>query len=128
MRLLLDTHTLLWWWDDDPRLPAIVRDAIADAANAVFVSAASGLEIAIKVRLGKLPQAARRIHLYRESVTDDGFQHLPIREEHAVRAGLLAGDHRDPFDRAIAAQGLIEDLTVATRDPEIAAFGCATIW
>lgn len=102
MRLLLDTHALLWWFTDDERLSAKARDAISDSSNEIFASAASAWEIATKRRLGKLggvPQATRQ---YAALVAADGFLHLPITHLHALRAGAYAHEHRDPFDRMLA--------------------------
>lgn len=128
MRLLLDTHAGIWWWTDDRRLSTIVRSVIGDPANDVFVSSVTGLEIATKVRIGKLPSMAEHVNRYDRLVLDWGFIHLAVEQRHAVAAGLLAGEHRDPFDRLIAAQALGEGLTVVTRDRAIGSFGCAVLW
>ena len=128
MRLLLDTHALIWWWKDDPILPADARAAMTDPANHVFVSAATGWEMATKVRKGQLPEMRDRLPVFDHDVVQDGFRHIAVTSAHGVRGGSLAGSHKDPFDRLIAAQALIEDLTVITRDREIAAFGCKVLW
>lgn len=128
MRLLLDTHAIMWWWRDDGRLARAAGVAISDRVNDIFVSTVSGLEIAIKVRIGKLPLMAEAVHRYDELVRDWGFLHLPVDPHHAVHAGLLEGAHRDPFDRLIAAQALLDGLTVVTKDPQFRAFGCETLW
>jgi PIN domain nuclease of toxin-antitoxin system len=128
MQVLLDTHALIWWWSNDNRLPEGMRTLIEADDTIVYVSSASALEIAIKVRIGQLPEMQHRVREFNEGVREDGFYHLFVRDDHSVRAGLLSGEHRDPFDRLIAAQALIEKLTVITRDPEIARFGCPTIW
>lgn len=128
MQLILDTHALIWWWGNDPQLPEGMQDLLSEDETIVYVSAASALEMAIKVRIGRLPQMERRVAQFDEGVRDEGFYHLVVHHEHAVKAGLLPGDHRDPFDRTIAAQGLIEGLPVVTCDPQIAAFGCKTVW
>jgi PIN domain nuclease of toxin-antitoxin system len=128
MRLLLDTHALLWWFTDDGRLSATAREAIADEKNEVFVSAVSAWEIATKQRLGKLegvPAAAER---FSELVAADGFLHLPVSYLHALRAGGYRQDHRDPFDRMLAAQSELESLRLVTRDPAFEAFGSKTLW
>src|SRR5574337_696218 len=104
MKLLLDTHALLWWWLDSPQLPDSARRLIADEANPVFVSAASAWEIATKHRLGKLPGADAMLSRFHELIQADGFQHLPITWSHAVRAGGYELAHRDPFDHMLAAQ------------------------
>ena len=128
MRLLLDTHALLWWQTDDPRLSPVARAAIADESNEVFVSAASAWEIATKVRLGKLPGLEAAAERFVELLLADGFQPLPISPPHALRAGAYAVVHRDPFDRMLAAQCELEALVLVTRDSEFAAFGATTLW
>ena len=127
MSLLLDTHALLWWFTDDPRLPAKVRDTIADETRPVYVSAVSALEIAVKHRLGKL-DGAEAVSRFDELVAADGFQHLPITHFHCLKAGGYAVPHRDPFDRLLAAQRALEALTLVTRDPALAQFGIQTFW
>jgi PIN domain nuclease of toxin-antitoxin system len=126
--LLLDTHALLWWFTDDPRLPAKVRDTIADETRPVYVSAVSALEIAVKHRLGKLDEAAEAVSRFDELVAADGFQHLPITHFHCLKAGGYALAHRDPFDRLLAAQSALEALTLVTRDTALAQFGIQTLW
>lgn len=128
MRLLLDTHALIWWWDEKHRLSQRVLALLEAPENDVFVSSICALEIAIKVRLNQLAQMRDKIAIYASSVTADRFLHLPISAEHAVQAGLLMGEHRDPFDRVLAAQALTEDLVLVTRDREIARFGCKVLW
>ena len=128
MALLLDTHALLFWFAGGTKLSEKARLAIKDQAGPVFVSAASGWEIATKFRIGKLSFAGDpQIHVPR-LMARNGFRFAPVTGEHGVRAGALEGAHRDPFDRLIAAQALIDDLTVITRDREIAAFGCKVLW
>ncbi len=128
MRLLLDTHALLWWWKNAPQLPQAARSAISDAANEVFVSAVSGWEIATKVRKGQLAEFSASLPAFVDDVLRDGFNHLDVTARHGIYGGSLSGVHKDPFDRVIAAQALIENMTVVTRDPQIAAFGCETLW
>ena len=127
MKLLLDTHALLWWWTDDPQLSAAARAAIASPVNTVLVSAASAWEIATKLRLGKLhlPDAGTRLN---ELVAADGFVPLPISVDHALLAGSYPAEHRDPFDRMLAAQSQIEGAALVSRDPGLKAFGCALLW
>lgn len=128
MHLLLDTHALLWWFTNDDRLSASVHDTIVDMENQIYVSTASAWEIATKQRIGKLdgvPEAAVR---FPELVAADGFLHLPISYLHALRAGHYQVEHRDPFDRMLAAQSELERMTLATRDPAFALFGIETIW
>ena len=128
MAYLLDTHTLVWWWLADPKLSDAARAIVSDRSQQVMVSAATAYEIANKVRLGKWPAVRSILDAYDLAVSQDGFADLSINPRHAHRAGLLGGEHRDPFDRLIAAQALLDDLTVVTRDPEIAAFGCKVLW
>ena len=128
MRLLLDTHALLWWWTDNPGLSALARNSIADGISEVFVSAASAWEIATLRRLGRLdyaPDASRR---FNELVAADEFRHLAITYTHCLRAGAYTADHRDPFDRMLAAQSEIESLTLVTRDLAFGQFGTTVIW
>ncbi len=122
MRLLLDTHTLLWWQQGDRRLNARARRGIA-AADSVFVSAAVLWEIVIKARLGKL-------HASLDAVFDlsaDGFRELPIRGLHARVAGELPPHHKDPFDRMLAAQAQVEGLTLVTSDEIFRKYGVRTL-
>src|SRR5574340_1213563 len=109
MRVLLDTHSLLWWLDGDRRLSRRARLCIADETNVVLVSAASAWEIATKVRLGKLPGAVDVATNLSEIMAEQGFDGLSISVTHALRAGALPGPHRDPFDRMLIAQALTED-------------------
>jgi PIN domain nuclease of toxin-antitoxin system len=125
---LLDTHAALWWWCNSPLLGSGARDAIAQADADVRVSVTSALEIAIKHRLGKLDDIGDPATNYARLMAQNGFASLPVTEAHAMRAGLLPGEHRDPFDRLIAAQGLIEGMTIVTRDPAFAGFGCNVVW
>ena len=118
MRLLLDTHALLWALGDPEELADEARSAIVDPENLVVVSAASTWEIAIKRALGKL-KAPRDV---RGALDASGFVALPITVEHCVAAGALPARHRDPFDRMLVAQARIEHLVVVTRDPRFALY------
>jgi PIN domain nuclease of toxin-antitoxin system len=126
--LLLDTHALLWWWTDDSRLSNAARQAIVDEGNQVMVSAASAWEIATKFRLGKLPHAAQALDRFNELVAADGFEHLPISYLHSLKAGSYASEHRDPFDRMLAAQTDLEKAVLVTLDPVFAGFQCRVLW
>lgn len=128
MRLLLDTHALLWWFTDDPRLSRVARDTIANEANAILVSAASAWEIATKHRLGKLNEAADAVHRFDELIAADGFEHLPITHFHSLKAGSYTIERRDPFDRMLAAQSELESLPLVTCDPALALFDIQRIW
>lgn len=126
--LLLDTHAAIWWWTADRRLGLAGRNAIAAGDIPVYVGAASVWEIAIKTHSGKLDAIEDFPGQYAPLMAANGFLRLDVTDAHALRAGFLPGEHRDPFDRLIAAQALIENLAVVTRDPEIAAFGCRVLW
>jgi PIN domain nuclease of toxin-antitoxin system len=127
-RFLTDTHTLIWWWNEDERLSESARTALVDRRNEIFASCVNAWEIANKVRIGKLPEMAPFVTSYNSLVVEDGFVHLDLRHEHALEAGLFPGTHRDPFDRLIAAQALAEDCVVITRDREFGTFGCKVLW
>lgn len=128
MKFLLDTHALLWWLDDDSRLSANARSVIAQTANTIMVSSASGWEIATKFRLGKLPGAQILMPDIGACVTKAGFTLLPIDMRHAQRAGSWPQTHRDPFDRMLAAQSDIENLPLISRDEALQVFGVAIYW
>jgi PIN domain nuclease of toxin-antitoxin system len=128
VRLLLDTHTLLWWLDGDRRLSRKARQAIADASNIVLVSAASAWEITTKARLGKLPGAVDVAADVAGAVASQGFSGLDISIVHAQRAGRLPGDHRDPFDRMLIAQAQLEGLPTISDDRVFDAYGVERWW
>jgi PIN domain nuclease of toxin-antitoxin system len=113
---------------DDKRLSPASKLAIIDAGNDIFVSAASAWEIATKQRLGKLEGVPGVGARYAELAAADGFQHLPIDHRHALQAGGYAQEHRDPFDRMLAAQSELERLPLVTRDPAFVLFGAQTLW
>ncbi|MCL4768577.1 MAG: type II toxin-antitoxin system VapC family toxin [Hyphomicrobiaceae bacterium] len=128
MRVLLDTHALLWWWAGNPRFSHAARDLLSDPEVEVYVSAATAWEIATKVRIGKLPEARKLIGHFEEAIAEHDFLHLPVSLKHGLHAGLLQGNHRDPFDRIIATQALIDDLQVVTADAAIKTLGARTMW
>jgi PIN domain nuclease of toxin-antitoxin system len=128
VRLLLDTHALIWWFTNDPLLSYDARAAIKDVRNEVLVSAASAWEIAIKQRLGRLDELPELADRFAELVSADGFTHLPMTHLHGLRAGAHASAHRDPFDRMLAAQSELEDLKLVTKDPAFREFRCQTLW
>lgn len=128
MRLLLDTHALLWWLTDDPSLPASARSLIARGKNAVVVSAASAWEIATKVRLGKLPIAADLVADLERVLVQEGFETLAISINHSVRAGLLPGPHKDPFDRMLIAQSQAEGVPIVSNDEALDGYGVRRLW
>lgn len=128
MKFLLDTHALLWWFVDDPRLLGAARALIAGEENEVLVSAASAWEIATKFRLGRLPDAKGAVARFAELVEADGFTHLPLTHRHALLAGNFDLSHRDPFDRILAAQAIVEGVPLLTRDPVFAEFPVQVLW
>jgi PIN domain nuclease of toxin-antitoxin system len=128
VRLLLDTHALLWWLDGDRRLPGRVRNLITNEANAVLVSAVSAWEIATKVRLGRLPKGVDVAADVDGCIAAQGFTALDITVRHAQRAGGLPGPHQDPFDRMLIAQSQIEDLPLVTNERVFDAYGVNRIW
>ena len=128
MKYLLDTHALLWWWSDDPRLSAVAREVIGNEGNVVLVSAASAWEIATKHRIGKLPGAEELLVRFHDLVLADGFEHLPMSHLHALRAGSSAAVHRDPFDRMLAAQAQLEGAVLISADEALKAFPITLLW
>jgi PIN domain nuclease of toxin-antitoxin system len=128
VKLLLDTHTVVWWWLDDPRLPARARAMIADAANIVCVSAVSAWEVATKCRLGKWPGVERIADEFPALLRRSRFAPMPISVEHARMAGALAGAHRDPFDRMLIAQSKEENAALVSRDAIFREFEVEVIW
>lgn len=128
MQALLDTHALLWWLCDDPGLTKAARKIIAETKNVVFVSAASAWEIAIKVRLGKLPSAADFVADFTGIIEREGFKILAISGEHAIRAGLLPGAHKDPFDRMLLAQAQAENMPIVSKERLFDRYGVRRLW
>ena len=128
MRLLLDTHAFLWWLDGDRRLSLKARRAIAAESNTIMVSAASAWEITTKARLGKLPGALDVAADVAGCVASQGFAPLDITVLHAQRAGSLAGEHRDPFDRMLMAQGQLEDVALVSDDEVFDRYAVRRFW
>jgi len=128
IRLLLDTHALIWWWTDDGRLPQPARAAIADAANMIVVSAVSAWEIADKHRVGKWPEVTPIIAGFQTIVLRSRFVLLPITAAHALVAGALDGPHRDPFDRMLIAQARQEQAPIVSADKVFRSYGVTVIW
>ena len=128
MRILLDTHTFLWWITDDQRLSQHSIELIADGTNELLFSAASGWEIAIKAGLGRLdiPDPLDRFvseHLFRNHI---GV--LPIQLSHALQVVALPQLHRDPFDRLLVAQAQVERLPILSSDKQITAYDIEVLW
>lgn len=128
MNALLDTHTFLWWIDDAPQLSQRAREVISDGRNAIFLSAASGWEIAIKARLGKLKLPDEPERFIPGQLTANAFRSLPIQLSHALHVYTLPSHHRDPFDRILVAQSLLEGMPILTADPQITRYPIRVIW
>jgi PIN domain nuclease of toxin-antitoxin system len=126
--LLLDTHALIWWLAGDARLAARARDTIDGHRAQVFVSAASAWEIATKVRLGKLPGAAYIAGDIGSFISDEGFQPLAISVEHGKGAGALPGPIKDPFDRMLIAQAMLDGLHLVSIERAFDAYGVTRLW
>jgi len=128
MRLLLDTHAFLWWLDGDRRLSSRGRRLIADETTEVFVSAASAWEIAIKAVAGKLAGALDVAADVSGCLESQGFRPLDITVGHAQRAGSLPLLHRDPFDRMLIAQALVEGLPIVSNDVVFDKYALQRVW
>lgn len=115
-KYLIDTHILLWWIFDDPKLDRDIREIIQNPSNKIMVSSASAWEIATKYRIGKLPEAKELVENYENILQKARFSLLSITTAHSLRAGLLPIQHRDPFDRMIMAQSELEKIPVITYD------------
>ncbi len=125
---LLDTHALLWAAHRPDKLPSKVLSILEDTENHVFVSPVSAIEIAIKSRRGQLEFSTGLAHDFSSQVSAHGFAHLPITANHAQLAGSFVQPHKDPWDRLLAAQAILEQLTLLTCDGKVAAFGVTTFW
>jgi PIN domain nuclease of toxin-antitoxin system len=128
MRLLVDTHALLWAISGDRKLSKRAHEALASLESEVFVSAVSTWEISTKYRLGKLPEAESLSGNLNRIVEQVGFHELPISIEHAQRAGSMAGEHRDPFDRMLIAQAHAENLVIVSNERLFDSYGVRRIW
>lgn len=128
MRLLLDTHVLLGWLLDDPTLPNRVAAEMRNPGNEVFDSSTSAWEIAIKHRLGRMPQAEPLVQGFGQLVEEQRWATLSVNVEHALHAGLMKADHADPFDRMLAAQANLEHLRLVTGDRTLARMVPAALW
>ena len=128
MRILLDTHTLLWAAFDEDSLSPRARRLIQSPDSEIIVSAATAWEITTKFRLGKLDFARDLAENFISEVTAAGYLLLSISPEHAVRAGLLPGDHKDPFDRMLAAQAIHENIPLLSNYSQLDVFGVRREW
>jgi PIN domain nuclease of toxin-antitoxin system len=128
MRLLLDTHTLLWWMTEDKHLSPMASSLIGEIGNQPLVSSVSAWEIATKFRLGRLPAAANLVNNFVSEMSSERFQILSMTADHGLRAGLLPGLHKDPFDRMLIAQALIEEVPIVSNDLAFDQFGVQRLW
>lgn len=128
MTLLLDTHTCLWFWWDDPQLGPTARDAICDPANRKLVSTASCWEIAIKTSLKKLDLGAPYRGFVHQQMVRNNFELLQITDEHLSELAELPFHHRDPFDRLLIAQAMIENVPLVSRDEEFDQYPIRRVW
>jgi PIN domain nuclease of toxin-antitoxin system len=128
MKVLLDTHTLIWALTTPKKLSRRVATIIEDEGNVIFVSAASAWEVATKVRLGKLPEAEVIEGRFLDLIEEAGYFLVAIEPATALRAGRLPAAHGDPFDRMIAAQALDDDMPVLSGDKKMDDFGVRRIW
>lgn len=128
MRLLLDTHALIWALADSRRLSGAAREAIASTRNEILVSAASAMEVATKARLGKLPEADVLARDFEGALAAADYVGLAISVAHAAQAGRLAISHKDPFDRLLIAQAQIERVPLVSNEALFDQFGVERIW
>ena len=127
MKVLIDTHALIWWLEGSKRLTGRALSILSNSNHMVLVSAASAWELAIKVALGKLSAAGLVTNLP-SHISEEGFIEQPITVEHAVRAGMLPAHHRDPFDRLLAAQAQSLDVAIVSGDKIFDRYGIRRIW
>jgi PIN domain nuclease of toxin-antitoxin system len=128
VRCLLDTHALAWWLMDSEQLPAAARRLIENRDNTIFVSAVSAYEASLKHHRGRWQEVATLVSAFDEVVQAEGFELLPLTARHATRAGAYGRQHRDPFDRMLAAQAEIEGLTLVSRDRGMTEMGAEVVW
>lgn len=128
MRLLLDTHTLIWWTEANPRLSSAARAAIADPANEVHVSSISAVELAVKIAIGKLTLPLPLEDFLAAATAAARLVELPLSTRHAVALGKLPSHHRDPFDRLLVAQAQVEGMALVTNDAHIRQYAVPLVW
>ena len=128
MKLLLDTHVLIWWTTNSKLLSRAGLAAIRSKQNDLFVSSASAWEIAIKVRLGKLTFDQAFLAAFDDSLRANNFTPLAVTAAHASTGAQLAGAHNDPFDRLLAGQALVEQMHIVSADPAMTALGVPVVW
>lgn len=128
MKLLLDTHAYIWWALNERRLSLKAKRTVTARAAQVYFSAVSAYEMAFKHREGYLPQVAPLLRRLDDDLLERGFLHLPVSIEHGRRAGELADEHGDPFDRLLAAQAIVENMAIVSNDEKLSALGAKRVW
>jgi PIN domain nuclease of toxin-antitoxin system len=128
VRALLDTHAFLWWISDDRRLSDRAKAIIADGRNELFFSAASGWEISIKAGLGRLEVPADLQRFISDQLSRNAFQSLPIYLSHALHTRTLPDHHRDPFDRILISQAILEEIPLLSSDHRISHYPVEVVW
>ena len=128
MRFLLDTHAVLWFWWDDPRLSTTAKATIRDPANRKLVSPASAWEVAIKVSLKKLDIGGTYRGFFPQQMLRTNFEWLPITDDHLAAVSVLPFHHKDPFDRLLVAQATVEGISIVSADPALDAYGLRRLW
>jgi PIN domain nuclease of toxin-antitoxin system len=125
---LLDTHALIWWFEDNPALPQLARDAIADPDAAIYASSVTAFEMANKHRIGKLSEVEALLKDYARLLAGQSFIELAVSTHHSLIAGGLDIPHRDPFDRLLIAQAKAEDLTLISNEQLFDGFAVKRLW
>lgn len=128
MRLLLDTHALFWWFFFPELLPHKIRQLLVDPDVAISTSAVSAYEMSYKHHRDRWPEVEPLVNGFEEAVAGEGFSLLSLTAEHAIRAGAYGAEHRDPFDRMLSAQAVVEGLTLVSKDRSLADLGADVIW
>ena len=128
MKALFDTHALSWWLEDDYRLGERVSAFVKDPKNTLLVSAVTAFEMATKFRIGKWPEIGPLVEFFDQAIRDEGFDFLHVTAQHSLLAGGFKAAHRDPFDRLLAAQAIIEKCPIISGDPAMKILGADVIW
>jgi PIN domain nuclease of toxin-antitoxin system len=128
VRVLLDTHAFLWWISDDSRLSDRAKEIIGDGSNELYFSAASGWEISIKAGLGRLEVPEDLEPFIADQLSRNAIQALPIYLRHALHTRTLPDHHRDPFDRILVSQAVLEELPLLSADPLVSSYPVEVVW
>lgn len=128
MKALLDTHAFLWWISDDRRLSDRAREFIGDGRNELFFSAASGWEISIKAGLGRLEVPGDLQRFIADQLSRNAIKVLPIYLSHTLHTRVLPDHHRDPFDRILTSQAILEEMPLLSADPKISHYPVEVVW